>query len=131
MNWILTYWILYYSVSLARMVQLSTITIIVIKTCCLSRTILDSLFLQWPEMIQDKFQRSAWRLISNSTTWGIWLLRNKIIFEEGTISLFDCFSTILHQIAIWLHILDSNFTYTGNDLLRSSDDIKLWCNKKS
>jgi hypothetical protein len=47
--------------------------------CCLPRTF-DSLLLQWSEMVQGKFQKSAWRLISNSTTWGIWLLRNKIIF---------------------------------------------------
>jgi len=63
--------------------------------CCLPRT-LDSLLLQCPEMVHGKFQRLAWRLISSSTIWGIWLLRNKIIFEEGTINLFDCFSTILH-----------------------------------
>ena len=62
---------------------------------CLSRT-LDSLLLQWPEMVHGKFQKLAWRLISSSTIWGIWLLRNKIVFEEGTINLFDCFSTILH-----------------------------------
>jgi hypothetical protein len=98
--------------------------------CCLPRTI-DLLLLQWPEMVHGKFQRSAWRLISSSTIWGIWLLRNKIVFEEGTINLFDCFSTILHRVAIWLHSQDSNFNYTGNDLLRSSDGIKLWCNKKS
>jgi hypothetical protein len=98
--------------------------------CCLPRT-LNSLFLQWPEMVQDKFQRSAWRLTSSSTTWGIWLSRNKIVFEEGTISLCYCFSTILHRVVIWLYILDSNFTYKWNDLLRSSDDIKLWYNKKS
>jgi hypothetical protein len=58
-------------------------------------------------------------------------LRNKIVFEEGTRSLFDCFFTILHRVAIWLHTLDSNFTYTRNDLLRSYNGIKLWCNKKS
>jgi hypothetical protein len=97
---------------------------------CLPRT-LDSLLLQWPEMVHGKFQRSAWRLISSSTIWGIRLLRNKIVFEEGTINLFDCFFTILHRVAIWLHTQDSNFTYTENDLLRSSDGIKLWCNKKS
>jgi hypothetical protein len=28
------------------------------------------------------------------------LLRNKIVFDEGTISLFDYFSTILHRVAI-------------------------------
>ena len=88
-------------------------------------------FYSGPKMVHDKFQRSAWRLISSSTIWGIWLLRNKIVFEEGTINLFDCFSTIIHRVAIWLHTQDSNFTYTGNDLLRSSDGIKLWCNKKS
>ena len=82
-------------------------------------------------MVQGKFQRLAWRLISNSTIWRIWLLRNKIVFEEGTISFFYCFSSILHRVAIWLYILDSNFTYIENDLLRSPDDIKLWCNKKS
>jgi len=82
-------------------------------------------------MVQGKFQRLAWRLISSGTIRGIWLLRNKIVFEEGTINLFDCFSTILYRVAIWLHILDSNFTYTGNDLLKSSNGIKLWCNKKS
>jgi hypothetical protein len=82
-------------------------------------------------MVQGKFQRLAWRLISSGTTRGIWLLRNKIVFEEGTINLFDCFFTILYRLAIWLHILDSNFTYTGNDLLKSYDGIKLWCNKKS
>ena len=92
---------------------------------------LDSLLLQWPGMVQGKFQRLAWRLISSSITWGIWLLRNKIVCDEGTISLFDCFSTILHRVTIWLYTLYSNFTYIGNDFLRSFDDIKLWCNKKS
>ena len=82
-------------------------------------------------MVQGKFQRLAWRLISSSITRGIWLLRNKIVCEERTISLFDCFSIILYQVAIQLYTLYSNFTYTGNDLLRSFDDIKLWCNKKS
>jgi hypothetical protein len=46
--------------------------------CCLPST-LDSLLLQWSEMRQGKFQRLAWRLISSSTTWGIWLLRNNIV----------------------------------------------------
>jgi hypothetical protein len=76
-------------------------------------------------MMQDKFQRSTWRLISSSITWGIWLLRNKIVFEEETTSLFDYFSIIFHWVVIWLHTLDSNFIYIENDLLRSSDDIKL------
>ena len=35
------------------------------------------------------------------------------------------------MVSIWLHSQDSNFNYTENDLLRSSDGIKLWCNKKS
>jgi hypothetical protein len=61
---------------------------------------LDSLLLQLSGMVQGKFQRLAWRVISSSTTWGIWLLRNKIVFEEGTISLFDCFSIILYHVAI-------------------------------
>jgi hypothetical protein len=52
--------------------------------------------------------------------WSIWLLRNKI-FNSVTFS---------RRVAIWLLILDSNFTYTRNDILRSSDDIKLWYNKK-
>jgi hypothetical protein len=50
--------------------------------------------------MQGKFQRLAWRLISNNTTWGIWLLMNKIVFEEKTISLFDCFFFILYRVAI-------------------------------
>ena len=75
---------------------------------CLPST-LDSLLLQWPELVQDKFQRLSWRLISSSTTWGIWLLSNKIVFEEGTISLFDCFSTIfiglLFACIFWIQTL--------------------------
>ena len=97
---------------------------------CYLPSTLDSLLLQLSGMVQGKFQRLAWRVISSSTTWGIWLLRNKIVFKKGTISLFDCFSIILYQVVIWLHILNSNFTYTRNDLLRSFDGIKLWCNKK-
>ena len=98
--------------------------------CCLPST-RDSLLLQWSGIMQAKFQRLAQRLISSSTIWGIWLLRNNIVFQEGTISLFDYFSTICHRVAIWLLVLDSSITYTGNDLLRSIDGIKLWCNKKS
>jgi hypothetical protein len=53
------------------------------------------------------------------------------LWEEGTINLFDYFFTIFYRVTIWLYILDSNFTYTGNDILRYFDGIKLWCNKKS
>ena len=83
-----------------------------------------------PPNNEGKFQRLAWRLISNNTTQGIWLLMNKIVFEKKTISLFDCFSFIFYRVAIQLHILNPNFTYTGNNQLRSFDGIKLWCNKK-
>jgi hypothetical protein len=47
-------------------------------------------------MVQGKFQKLVLRLICSSTTWGIWLLMNKIIFKEGTTNLFDCFFTILY-----------------------------------
>ena len=46
-------------------------------------------------------------------------------------SSFDCFFTILHRVAIWLHALNLSFTYIGNNLLRLANNIKLWCTKKS
>lgn len=89
------------------------------------------MFVPFLDVLNSSLRVIYWRLISSSTTWDIWLLRNNIIFKEKTINLFDCFSIIVYRAAIWLHALNSNFIYIENNLLRFAINIKLWYNKKS
>jgi len=55
----------------------------------------------------------------------IWLVRNNIIFQEGTANLDSYLSLILHCLFYWLESYNHQSTYSRYDLLINANDIVL------
>lgn len=60
---------------------------------------------------------------------GIWIARNKLIFEDNKPNWNTLFQLIFHHLALWLKSWNNNFLYSGNDLIRGPKGILSWSNK--
>jgi hypothetical protein len=49
---------------------------------CIPRTI-DELLLMWSSFVKRKFQSNAILMLSFGIVWKIWMVRNKLIFQEN------------------------------------------------
>jgi len=91
---------------------------------------MDDLLHQWPNLVFGKFQRKAWSMVSCCVSWSIWLMRNKVIFNDGTATFKDSFSLILYRLSNWLKSADKFFIATGTSLIMGPEGIIDWSNTK-
>ncbi|KAJ6912338.1 hypothetical protein NC651_014903 [Populus alba x Populus x berolinensis] len=54
--------------------------------------------------------------------WSIWLMRNKVIFNDGTATFKDIFSLILYRLSNWLKSADKFFMATDTTLIMGPED---------
>jgi hypothetical protein len=94
--------------------------------CCV-----DDLLHQWPNLVFGKFQRKAWSMLSCCVSWSIWLMRNKVIFNDGAATFEDSFSLILYRLSNWLKSVDKFFMATGTTLTMGPEGIIDWSNTKT
>jgi hypothetical protein len=94
--------------------------------CCV-----DDLLHQWPNLVFGKFQRKAWSMVSCCVSWSIWLMRNKVIFNDGAAIFEDSFSLILYRLSNWLKSTDKFFMATSTTLIIGPEGIIDWSNTKS
>jgi hypothetical protein len=94
--------------------------------CCV-----DDLLHQWPNLVFGKFQRKAWSMLSCCVSWSIWLMRNKVIFNDGAAIFEDTFSLILYRLSNWLKSTDKFFMATSTTLIIGPEGIIDWSNTKS
>ncbi|KAJ6865748.1 hypothetical protein NC652_037308 [Populus alba x Populus x berolinensis] len=86
--------------------------------CCV-----DDLLHQWPNLVFGKFQRKAWSMLSCCVNWSIWLMRNKVIFNDGTATFKDIFSLILYRLSNWLKSADKFFMATDTSLIMGPEGM--------
>ncbi|KAB5519115.1 hypothetical protein DKX38_023434 [Salix brachista] len=57
-------------------------------------------------VVLGKSQRKAWSMLSCCVSWSIWLLRNKVIFYDGIVTLIENFPLILYRLSNGLKSAD-------------------------
>ena len=59
-------------------------------------------------MVKDKFQRVAFTISSYGILWGIWNVRNDLVFKDKKPNWNKLFDIVLHRLALWfnLHVLN-------------------------
>jgi hypothetical protein len=80
-------------------------------------------------MVKGKFQQSAFTMLSYGILWGIWIARNKLIFEDNKPDWNTLFQLIFHHLELRLKSWNNNFLYPENDLIRGLKGILEWSNK--
>jgi hypothetical protein len=63
-------------------------------------------------MVKDKFQRVASTILSYGILWGIWNVRNDLVFKDKKPNWNKLFDIVLHRLALWfnLHVLNLKIT---------------------
>jgi hypothetical protein len=81
-------------------------------------------------LVFRKFQRKVWFMSSCCVSWSIWLMRNKVIFNNRTATFKDSFSLIPYRLLNWLKSADKFFMATDTTLIMEPEGIIDWSNTK-